>query len=439
MHLDEKWVAKSKQFRPAHWDKPHTTVYDVPKPSPAHLAFHEDTFGVIIHFNYLTYLPPGNRTPDAVLDAAQFSPSSEKFTAQWLSLARDVGAKYAVYVADHFSGFSTWPSELSTFTVKHSPWRFGMGNVVADFLESAEEHGIRPGVFYSFHNNWHRHVVNFNATTVDVLFQLARFKELLDEFGDNPAAQVWLDDGLQGELLIEEFNKIIQTLENSNTTCHHCGSASAAHAVSWMGNELARMPYPNWNSQNQDCSDFDGNHYGSPDGTRYCPSHCDGVLNQHFWFWEPYTSDRRYTVPELLANYFTSVGRGCNFVLNMGPDTTGFLPKPDVERYLEFGLWRRRTFESPLIESYFMFYTDSNNKEHFVTTLTPMQTIGNHRYHLALEGLQDAHQLTIACRFLPTKSKASARVSYVAVHDWSDWLFDDFVAAVQNVTATMGE
>eukprot|EP01147_Barroeca_monosierra_P009355 gene9355-10380_t len=86
-------------------------AYNVPVPSPAHLAFHNDTFGVIIHFNFQTFLDPSQRSlSKATLDPSLFKPSNENFTEDWMAIAQEMGARYAVYVADHFSGFSTWPS-----------------------------------------------------------------------------------------------------------------------------------------------------------------------------------------------------------------------------------------------------------------------------------------------------------------------------------------
>ena len=43
-----------------------------------------------------------------------------------------------------------------------------------------------------------------------------------------------------------------------------------------------------------------------------------------------------------------SVGRGANFLINIGPDRRGLLPKADCERILEFGKEIKRRFANPI-------------------------------------------------------------------------------------------
>lgn len=102
------------------------------------------------------------------------------------------------------------------------------------------------------------------------------------------------------------------------------------------------MPYPVWNANDGDCSHNGlGSHgYGIPDGTRWCPAHCDAVLRRHFWFWnnENYNETTNLnTAPDLLSMHLTSVGRGCNMILDMSPTPTGLLEKIDSATYAAFG------------------------------------------------------------------------------------------------------
>ena len=46
--------------------------------------------------------------------------------------------------------------------------------------------------------------------------------------------------------------------------------------------------------------------------------------------------------------YYLSVGRGCNLLLNIGPDRRGHLPDGDAERLLELGAAIRSRFGAPL-------------------------------------------------------------------------------------------
>ena len=77
-----------------------------------------------------------------------------------------------------------------------------------------------------------------------------------------------------------------------------------------------------------------------PGGTHWCPAHCDAVLRRHFWFWANHTYDDPANLngpSKLLAMHMTSVGRGCNMVLDMSPTPTGLLQQNDVAAYEGMG------------------------------------------------------------------------------------------------------
>jgi hypothetical protein len=122
---------------------------------------------------------------------------------------------------------------------------------------------------------------------------------------------------------------------SESATCHSCQNLPDANIVSWMGNEETRMPYPVWNANDAECSHNGGaSGYGVPSGERWCPAHCDAVLRRHFWFWNDgsyNTSSNLNTAPDLLSMHMTSVGRGCNMVLDMSPTTSGLLEQIDTD------------------------------------------------------------------------------------------------------------
>lgn len=62
-------------------------------------------------------------------------------TDQWMLAAKNMGAKYAVFVAQHCDGFSQWPTDAEVdgivynYSVKLAPWKNGKGDVVGDFVK----------------------------------------------------------------------------------------------------------------------------------------------------------------------------------------------------------------------------------------------------------------------------------------------------------------
>ena len=59
------------------------------------------------------------------------------------------------------------------------------------------------------------------------------------------------------------------------------------------------------------------------------------------------------TPAQLLAMHLTSVGRGCNMILDMSPTSTGLLQQNDVDAYAGFGAGARALYPpQPAAESY---------------------------------------------------------------------------------------
>lgn len=114
-------------------------------PNARQLAWADAEMGVLIHFDMPVYQPDYNfRNWGTHPDASVFNPT-ELNTDQWLETAHKLGAKYAVLVAKHCSGFSLWPTEAHDYSIKQSPWKNGEGDIVADFIASCKKYNIKPG------------------------------------------------------------------------------------------------------------------------------------------------------------------------------------------------------------------------------------------------------------------------------------------------------
>jgi hypothetical protein len=114
------------------------------------------------------------------------------------------------------------------------------------------------------------------------------------------------------------------------------------------------MPYPVWNANDGACTFMGdkGQGYGIADGTRWCPAHCDAVLRRHWWFWNNAgynSSSNLNTAPILLGMHMTSVGRGCNMILDMSPTPAGLLEAEDSATYAAFGVGLRSLYEGSAV------------------------------------------------------------------------------------------
>ena len=99
-------------------------------PNEVQKEWAEAEIGVIIHLDMPVFVPEYNfREWGSHPDASVFNPT-DLDTDQWLKTAADMGAKYAVLVAKHCSGFSLWPTEAHGYSVRNSPWKDGKGDIV---------------------------------------------------------------------------------------------------------------------------------------------------------------------------------------------------------------------------------------------------------------------------------------------------------------------
>ena len=92
------------------------------KPSPQQTQWQDLEFGVILHFGTNTFLDRewGDGTADPkIFNPTQFDPD------QWMKAIQASGAKYVVMVAKHHDGFCLWPTKLTDYSIRQSPWKGG--------------------------------------------------------------------------------------------------------------------------------------------------------------------------------------------------------------------------------------------------------------------------------------------------------------------------
>lgn len=61
--------------------------------------------------------------------AAAFAPSALD-ARQWVRVMKDAGITGVVITAKHHDGFCNWPTAMSAHSVKSSPWKGGVGDVL---------------------------------------------------------------------------------------------------------------------------------------------------------------------------------------------------------------------------------------------------------------------------------------------------------------------
>jgi alpha-L-fucosidase len=271
-------------------------------------------------------------------------------TDQWMEAAKAIGAKYAVFVAKHCSGFLQWQSDLYPYGVKQSSWRNGKGDVVRDFIDSCRKYHIKPGLYASVTANGYLEVDNPGLVNrgkggdpekqtryAKICEQM--LTELWSRYGD--LYEIWFDGGA---LPPEQGGPDLVPIYKKHQPDAIVFQGPAA-SIRWIGNERGLAPYPCWATVPHK---HDYNGPGDPKGQFWLPAECDVPVRNHDWFWKPQSAHKLYSLPDLVEMYYQSVGRNCNLLLNANPNPDGLVPEPDFKRYIEFGKEIRRRFSEPI-------------------------------------------------------------------------------------------
>lgn len=333
-------------------------------PNAQQLAWADAEVGVLIHFDMPVYHPEYNfRNWGTHPEASSFNPT-ELNTDQWLDAAQKLGAKYAVLVAKHCSGFSLWPTEAHDYSIKQSPWKDGKGDIVADFIASCKKYGIKPGIYASTTANGYLYVDNpgvvqeGSSVTQEEYNQIVtkQLTELWSNYGE--LFEIWFDGGvLSKEQGGADVLSLVQQLQPNAVAFQ--GPYGHPNLVRWVGNEEGVAPYPCWatadSTTNADGTRVINGLNGNPAAPFWCPGESDFTLrwNRSFqggWFWTAGQDSMMFTVPELLTKYETSVGRNTNMLLGLVINDKGLVPEADVRQVEALGKEIARQYANPFLQ-----------------------------------------------------------------------------------------
>ncbi|NPV45706.1 MAG: alpha-L-fucosidase [Armatimonadetes bacterium] len=298
-------------------------------PTPRQLEYQDWEMGLFLHFGIRTFYE-GHRDWDGKpMDPEAFQPTA--FDAEdWVLTAKEAGMKYLVLTAKHHDGFANWPSSYTDFSVASSSWRAGQGDVVGEYVTACHKHGMGCGLYYS-PAEWGGTSIYQDERAYDDYF-INQISEILQPYGDIDI--LWFD-GCGSEGHEYDWPRIVAEVRRLQPRVMIFNMADPDFR--WVGNEAGLAPVPCWNTVTE--GEFAG---------RWLPAECDCRMRAANWFYSDQDEDTVKGLDELLGLHYYSVGRGCNLLINIGPDRRGLLPDRDRARLLEFGAELRRRFGSPL-------------------------------------------------------------------------------------------
>lgn len=360
------------------------------KPTTKQLDWANQEIGVIIHYdiqvfeqNY-EFRKAWGYTPDV----NKFNPT-ELNTDQWIETACLAGAKYAVLVAKHCTGFSLWDTKAHEYSSMNSPLK---RDIVREFIDSCKKYGVKPGMYYSLGTN-----AKFN---VDAGYErsgeadkqrkyndmvIKQITELWSNYGE--LYEIWFDGGIKST---EDGGADIKSLYEKyqpNAIKFQGSTLSDINNLRWAGNEEGYASKDCYSTVTLD-SQSDGIAedkmlgVGSIDGKRWTPAECDTPNRKKQWFYKDGQERLVKSVKLLKKRYLQSVGRNCNLLLGMVIDKRGLVPDKDRETFKAFGEIIKQMFSCPICE-------ETNTKSRREITICNISAPV--KYIVIEENLKDGH------------------------------------------------
>ncbi|CAK8677745.1 unnamed protein product [Clavelina lepadiformis] len=306
-------------------------------------------FGIFIHWGL--YSVPGFASekfwwkwkgpePDATVTnhvkknypaSFQYSNFTKDFTAEffdadkWVNLFEASGAKYVVLTSKHHDGYTMWPSTASKAwnSMESGPHR----DIVGELSEAVRKSDMKFGVYYSlfeWFNSLYLKDARSNFTSWDYvkhksipeLFDLAHtYKpDIVWSDGDKGPDTYWKSTTFLAWLYNEsEMKDTVVTNDRwgAGTNCKHGGFLLCPdYAGKRKWESVASIDRVSWGGRRN-------------------------VLIEELM-----------TIDEIIQTLVSSVSRGGNFLLNIGPSKDGTIPSIFQERLHMVGMWLQTNGEA---------------------------------------------------------------------------------------------
>lgn len=285
----------------------------------------EARFGMFIHYG-LHSLLGRNEWAMAIENWAieDYEALAPKFqpkpgcTREWVKLAAEAGMKYAVLTTRHHEGFSLWESTVNPY---NSVAAAGALDVVAEFVESCREFGLRTGFYFSL-MDWHhpdswRCAFDPEARVRFQEFLCGMLRELLGgKYGTIDI--LWYDvprpmESHEGWGSLQ-MNRMVRELQPGIIINNRSGLAEDFTTPE----EQIRAADYDWEA----CMTFNRISWGALDSAQAAPY--------------------SYNAHGILSMLNTVSRAGGNLLLNIGPNPDGSVPREAVEPLQTVGKWLKR-------------------------------------------------------------------------------------------------
>ena len=299
---------------------------------------------------------------------------------QWVQTFVNSGMKGVILTAKHHDGFCLWPTQLTEYCIRNTPYKDGKGDIVRELSDACKKYGIKFAVYLSPRD---RHQANYGTPEyVDYFYK--QLHELLTNYGD--VFEIWFDganggDGWYGGAkdartidrktyydypraykMIDELQPQAVIFSDGGPGCRWVGNENGfAGATNWSFLRAGEV-YPGYPKYRE-------LQYGHADGNQWVAAECD-VSIRPGWFYHPEEDDKVKTVDQLTDLYYRSVGHNATLLLNFPVDRNGLIHPTDSLNAVSFHLRVQKELADNLLSSAKVSASDERGGQFKVRAVT---------------------------------------------------------------------
>ena len=295
----------------------------------------------------------------------------EAFNAdEWITLFRESGIKYAVFVPKHHDGFAMFATKTYDYNVMKSP--FGR-DFIKEVSEACRKGDVRFCLYYSVLDWWNplyspKQGADLSAY-IDKVFK-PQMKELLSNYG--PVGSIWFDghwDASWTHAYAKDMEKFIRKIQPKTLLGNRLDQKFAGNEgpnCSWTGSFFnAKDAIDDYQAREVDLGK-----YFTDRAWDSCYSLC-GV--NHKWSWVPPMNP--VPLADIVNWLVQCIGRDGGMLLGVGPRGDGSIDPASAARMLELGAWLKvygeavyKTRGGPWLPSSWCVSTRRGNKAYVFVT-----------------------------------------------------------------------
>jgi alpha-L-fucosidase len=327
-----------------------------PIPLPKQVRWQQMETLAFVHFGLNTFVDKEWGYGD--VSSQVFNPTKLD-CEQWVRTFVKSGIKEVILTAKHHDGFCLWPTHLTDYCIRNTPYKNGTGDIVGELSAACHKYGLKFGVYLS---PWDRHQGNY-GTPEYVNYFYKQLRELLTLYGN--ISEVWFDSANGGDGWYGGANEIRRI---DRKTYYDFGRAyrlveelqpeaiifsDGGPGCRWIGNEEGFAGATNWSFLRSKevypgYDNYPELQYGHENGDKWIPGECD-VSIRTGWFYHPNEDNKVKTVEQLVDLYYRSVGRNANLLLNFPINRHGLIHPTDSTNAVNYSLQIKKELSHNLL------------------------------------------------------------------------------------------